>query len=88
MSEDDPRVVVVMAGTAPDGTPLLVSVDLAQEEVCPATYGRTMGWGLVAACTLRPGHPGPWHVATTETNIVEVWPVDGNTDPPGGVTPP
>lgn len=65
-------MISVYAGTAPDGMPLLVSVDWSQEELCPATFDA--GVGVLAQCMLRPGHPGPWHVAATETAIVEVWP--------------
>lgn len=65
-------MTTVMSGIAPDGSPLTVSVDVQLEdsEMCPAEYGT----GLRACCTLHRGHPGPWHVATTETHIVKVWP--------------
>jgi hypothetical protein len=65
-------MIVILSGTAPDGTPLIVPVDLllGDEELCPAEYGT----GLRACRTLRRDHPGRWHIATTVTTIVEVWP--------------
>jgi hypothetical protein len=72
--------IVVMTGTAPDGSPLSVPVDVLLDdgEMCLAEYGT----GLAACCTLHRDHPGPWHVATTETHIVKVWPL--NTEKSNG----
>ena len=64
---------MILAGQAPDGTPLLVPVDpgLDDDQLCAATYGT----GIMAYCTLPRDHRGRWHVAATTTHIVEVWPV-------------
>jgi hypothetical protein len=60
--------------TAPDGIDITVSLDveLPEDQMCTA---ERPGGGFVPLCTLPAGHPGPWHVATTDTSIIAVWPV-------------
>ena len=67
---------MMLHATAPDGT--TVSVDAAEcilpEEMCLAM---TEPEPLIAyLCTLRDGHPGPWHVADTGSEIAAVWAVE------------
>ena len=78
MSSPGARVVTI-TGTAPDGSPLAVTIGLAwtDEEMCPAEWGT----GIRACCTLAAGHPGPWHVATTDDSIIKVWPLDPEPAP-------
>lgn len=68
------RTYAIMSGTAPDGTPLLVAIDMEQvdDERCEASYGAPHS--VRAWCTRSRGHGGAWHVATTGTEIIMAWP--------------
>lgn len=61
--------MVPMLAQTPDGPmSVVVDVDLPDEEMCTAQDG-------IAACTLPAAHKGAWHIATTRTKVVHVWPV-------------
>lgn len=62
----EPRI---FTGTAPDGSTVTVDLDDGDGTCCDADTGPD-GFG----CTLNAGHPGPWHIADTGAEIVEVWP--------------
>lgn len=57
----------ILTGTAPDGT--IVTIDLAEDGPACAAPAPKMGLG----CTLGLHHEGPWHIADTGTEIMEVW---------------
>jgi hypothetical protein len=69
-------MAALICGTAPDGSPVSTEADAGgrgDEDMCPARYGPP---GSVQAwCTEAKDHPGPWHIATTGTEIVRVWPM-------------
>jgi hypothetical protein len=56
-----------LTAAAPDGTQ--VSVTVSDADTGPACNARNM-----YSCSLTRGHDGPWHIADTGAEIVEVWP--------------
>jgi len=62
---------MMLQGTAPDGTVVMVDTEdrIPADEMCVDEDA------LGFLCTLRAGHPGPWHVADAAVEIAAVWAV-------------
>lgn len=65
-----------LQAAAPDGTTVSIDTDkhVPDAEMCVAQDGPDEQW--CALCTLPYGHPGPWHIADTASEIIAVWPVE------------